>query len=128
MKPLKVYLAGPMKGVPYLNFPAFFAAEKVLKNKGFKVFSAARRDIKLYGKNIACATGLNEKVAEKKGFSLRTILSYDCQQLCKSDIIAFLPRWEESKGCQAEYYLSVALGLPKILMFKSKGEYRCVYL
>ena len=49
ISPIKVYLAGPMRGIANFNFPAFdFAAHK-LRNQGFYVFSPAERDRSIYG-------------------------------------------------------------------------------
>ena len=40
----KVYVAGPMRGIPEFNFPAFFAAADKLRGDGFAVFNPAERD------------------------------------------------------------------------------------
>ena len=35
----KVYVAGPMTGLPEFNYPAFFAAEEYLRSHGAKVMN-----------------------------------------------------------------------------------------
>ncbi len=47
MKPkLKIYLAGPMRGQPMLNFPTFNATTALLRGNGHTVFNPAEGDIK----------------------------------------------------------------------------------
>lgn len=41
---MKVYIAGPMTGLPEFNFPLFFEAEELLKGHGFEVINPARED------------------------------------------------------------------------------------
>jgi hypothetical protein len=38
---MKIYLAGPMTGLPELNYPAFFEAAKALEAKGYEVVNPA---------------------------------------------------------------------------------------
>ena len=107
----RVYLAGPMRGIPYFNFPAFFDAERKLKASGHEIFNPARRDIKKHGNKITNKAG-SLTLAEKKGFSLRKALADDTAYIClKADAIAMLPGWRKSKGAKAEYALALALGL-----------------
>ena len=40
-----LYLAGPMRGIPEFNVPAFFEAEARLVSAGFNVINPARRDV-----------------------------------------------------------------------------------
>lgn len=117
---MKVYLAGPMRGIPHFNFPAFHAAAKQLRAQRYIVFSPAERDIERHnGVDISHdnADGSDTLAAEKHGFDLRTVLSEDLMYICKeADAIALLPGWEKSAGVGAELATARALGLKIILL------------
>jgi nucleoside 2-deoxyribosyltransferase len=101
---MKIYLAGPMRGRPEFNFPAFHAAAKVLREKGFEVFSPAEKgeEVLLDGN-----PGLQENLAfRRKVFKLDT--TYICDE---ADAVVLLPDWADSKGAIAERALAVAIGL-----------------
>ena len=113
---MNYYLAGPMRGLPKFNFPAFMAAAASLRKKGHKVFNPAERDIKVHGKDIASSPTGNIKTAERKGFNLRKALAADLKYIClKADTVVLLPGWETSKGAKAEKATADALGLDVVL-------------
>lgn len=111
---MKIYVAGPMTGIPEFNFPAFNAASAKLRAEGHEVFNPAERDIERHGGvdiSNGNATGCQEVAAKTHGFSLRDALADDTWWICKeADAIAMLPGWENSKGARAEWALSIALG------------------
>lgn len=112
----KVYLAGPMRGIPHFNFPAFHAGARELRIQGYEVFSPAENDIKQAGHDISKdrADGDETKV---EGFSLRKALGQDLAWICaEADAIAMLPGWEKSRGSIAEHATAVALGLKIIYL------------
>lgn len=114
-----VYIAGPMRGIPEFNFPAFFKAEEDLKRLGYKVFNPARRDNDHHGTDISKGnpTGDEALAAEQHGFNLREALGADLAFICSTaDGIALLPGWERSRGATAEHATAVALGLEVILL------------
>ncbi len=111
---MKVYVAGPMRGVPEFNFPAFHAAAASLRAEGHDVFNPAERDIAHHGKDISKgnATGDEAQAAAEHGFNLREALKDDLVFIClEADAIALLPGWENSKGARAELHTAIALGL-----------------
>lgn len=111
---MKIYLAGPMRGIAEFNFPAFHAAAGMLRGKGHVVFNPAERDIIATGVDISRdnPTGDNALAEIKHGFNLREALKDDLEFVClHADAIVMLPGWERSLGAQAEVATARALGL-----------------
>jgi hypothetical protein len=108
---MKVYLAGPMRGIPNFNFPAFHQAASMLRAAHYTVFSPAEYDE---------WQGLpNAETSEwyDGGRNIREALAADTAWICAhADAIALLPGWEKSKGACAEKALAEALGLEVIIL------------
>jgi hypothetical protein len=119
--PMKLYLAGPMRGYANFNFPAFDFAAGILRMEGHEVFSPAERDRSIHGTTLEDnATGDEKEAIAKTGFSLREALAADTDYIAKhADGIALLPGWEKSSGAQAELALAKALGLTQIILGKA---------
>lgn len=116
---MRVYVGGPMRGIPEFNFPAFHAATAKLRAEGHEVFNPAEKDNERHGKDISKGNvNGDEAVATKEhGFNLREALGHDLQFICaEADAIALLPGWENSKGAKAEHATAVALGLEVIIL------------
>lgn len=142
----KVYVAGPMRGYPEFNFPAFFAASREAHNlvcpqPGFtdtddqlvvacnlhefgcstvQVFNPAVHDHLRYGEKVW--KGLTGDLAELEpfGFDLRETLGADLAWIAENaDAIYMLRGWEKSKGARAEKALAEALGLE--VMYQEGG-------
>lgn len=113
MERLKIYLAGPMQGVKYFNFPAFHRAAAELRAQGYHVFNPAESDTESVKLNEAGC----EIEAAKHGFCRRRALAEDTQWIAlHADAIALLPGWEKSSGARAELALAQALGLKEIYL------------
>jgi Domain of unknown function (DUF5664)/Domain of unknown function (DUF4406) len=109
---MRIYLAGPMRHIEEFNFPTFFAATAMLREKGHEVFSPAERDIKRHGTNITKGTTGDIKELDKHGFDIRVALAEDTTWICQNaEAIVLLPGWTFSKGTLAERALGVALNL-----------------
>lgn len=117
---MKLYLAGPMRGIPNFNFPAFDYAAGKLREAGFEVFSPAERDRGIHGTKLEDnASGDEQEATAKVGFSLREALGADTAWIsAHADGIALLPGWEKSSGANAELALARALGLTVIHLGK----------
>lgn len=112
---MKIYLAGPMRGIPEFNYPAFHVGAAKLRAEGHFVFSPAERDIERHGGvdiSKGNETGSNDRAVAEHGFNIREALKDDMVFIClEADAIALLPGWENSKGAQAERATAIALGL-----------------
>ena len=115
---MKLYLAGPMRGIPEFNFPAFHKAAAELRAAGYEVFNPAERDIERDGKDWGKVVPSGDLAAiEQQGFSLRVALGEDLEWICKhAEGIALLPGWENSIGATAEYATAIALGLKVVFL------------
>jgi hypothetical protein len=116
---MKIYVAGPMRGIPEFNFPAFHSAAAKRRGIGHDVFSPAEKDNERHGTDISKgnADGCAKSAAKEHGFNLREALGVDLAWICaEADAIALLPGWENSKGAKAEHATAVALGLQVILL------------
>lgn len=110
---MKIYLAGPMRGIPEFNAPAFHAAAAKLRADGHEVFSPAEQSIKLFGDAVRKAAAGDEGAmggdAETIG---RTVFHLDLTYIClQAEAVALLPNWRNSKGATAEHATALALGL-----------------
>lgn len=100
---MKVYIAGPMRGYPENNFPAFHEAEARWRAAGHIAFSPAKTDE---------AIGYDSKTAEIEGRRfLEHVMGMDVLAVCHSDAIALLPGWESSSGTTVEVAMGQFLGL-----------------
>ncbi len=88
----RVYIAGPMTGLPELNFPAFHAAAAELRAKGYDVINPAE---------------LNPDPTMKWGNAMRG----DIRELMTCTGIYMLDGWRQSRGASLEYFLANALNL-----------------
>lgn len=114
---MRLYLAGPMRGIPHFNFPAFHKAAADLRSEGYEVFSPAEADNDHHGTDISAGNvdGDEDKAGKEHGFNLREALLRDLTYICeKAEGIALLPGWEKSKGVAAERATALALGLVEI--------------
>jgi hypothetical protein len=93
----KIYIAGPMTGLPEHNRPAFHEAAALLRSHGFDVLNPAELDE-------------SENAGEIKPWEyyLRRDLG---ALLAQCDKVAFLPGWQHSRGARLERYVSKAIGL-----------------
>lgn len=114
----KIYIAGPMTGIPYFNFPAFDRVSKILKDSFEEVFSPADHDRDLLGKPPAWMPRLSDSDGTWKYWTvpnapdLRTMLGDDLAWIAKNATDIFMLKgWENSRGAGAEWALAKALGL-----------------
>lgn len=99
---MKVYLAGPMRGIPEFNFPAFEEAEQSLLSQGIDVISPHKMDI---------MNGFDPQDHSTLP-SLEECAQRDIEAIFQVDALVFLPGWSQSRGAKAEKALAEWLERP----------------
>lgn len=89
----RLYLAGPMSGLPDFNYPAFNAEAARLRALGYEVENPAENS------DPPCKTW--------QGYMRLAIA-----QLVRCDAVALLPGWAKSKGACIEVKLADSLLIP----------------
>lgn len=87
---MKLYLSGPMTGLPHLNFPAFFAEARRLRDLGYDVVNPAEINPDPDAEWVDC-------------------LKMDIKALLDCDGIAMLPGWQTSRGARLEHHIASTL-------------------
>lgn len=100
-----IYIAGPMRGIAYFNFPAFDTAAERLKNEGWAVVSPADldRDVGFDAMTMS-AEYVNADFVD-------AAMRRDLAALMEVDAIYMLARWRDSRGARAEYALAQWRGI-----------------
>jgi hypothetical protein len=88
---MKIYISGPMTGLPDLNFPVFHQAAAELRAQGVDVVNPA-------------------EFGEEPGKTWADYMRKDIKALMDCDTIHMLPGWRDSEGARVEYYLARKLG------------------
>lgn len=90
---MRLYISGPMTGIPDWNFPAFNAAAEVLSEYGYDVSNPAGG-------------------GADSGKSWADYLKEDIRLLLDCDGVATLPGWTASRGACLEVHIARSLGMP----------------
>lgn len=106
---IKAYLAGPMRGYPEFNFPAFREARTWLRSQGHEILCPAERD---EGTGFdSTASHATDEHGTPVGFDIYAAMKddiYFATQL--ADAIILLPGYEESTGAKVELLNAVITG------------------
>lgn len=102
------YIAGPMRGLPGLNFPAFDQARNLGMELGYTIISPADMDREV---GIDGNAALTEEQDDVRVFVQRDVGALLSLSPESRDGIALLPGWECSTGSLAELFVARWLGL-----------------
>ena len=91
----KIYIAGPMTGLPEFNYPAFHAAAAELRGQGHEVINPAENPVPACG-------------------SWAGYMRMALEELVQCDAIYLLPNWIGSKGARLESRIALDLGLQRM--------------
>lgn len=109
----KVYIAGPMKGIPLFNFPAFdgAAADITLNWEGWQAVNPAQID-RDYGFDPTTLPADHDwNIIPPSVGTKMEIIRRDVNAVLSCDAIFMLPGWEKSAGAKAELHLARWAGL-----------------
>lgn len=88
----RIYISGPITGLPQLNFPAFNAEAVRLRGLGYEVVNPA-------------------EINPDQGADWNTCLRADLLQLLTCDTLALLPGWHGSAGAHLETHVAHRVGI-----------------
>lgn len=112
---MRIYLAGPMSGIPQFNFPAFIAAADDLRDRGYDVVSPAELDDE-EDRAAALASEDGDQSKLDTGSTWGDFLSRDVKLIADEGIeaIVVLLGWQESRGARMETFVGRLCGLPVV--------------
>lgn len=102
----RTYIAGPMTGLPELNFPAFHAAAAKQRAAGYEVINPAE----INGgadELVACAN----MDAQQMQAHWVACMRKDIAQLMTCNRIVLLNGWWNSRGARLERHIAESLGM-----------------
>lgn len=97
----RVYICGPISGLPNLNREEFEATEILLRKKGFEPINP----------HITCKNILLENFNSHEDH-WNACMRADIAQLLTADFIYVLPRWDQSVGARIEVRLAKGINIP----------------
>lgn len=89
---MRIYIAGPMTGIPGLNFEAFNTEAARLRAIGHEVINPA-------------------EVSPDPTMPWAECMRRDIAELVKCDVVQLLPGWRTSKGASLEHDIAMRIGL-----------------
>jgi len=107
----RIYLAGPMRGLPELNHPAFNREAARLRRLGWDVVNPVEVGEKF---------GSAEKLAEDDAL-LERLMRHELALLAECDAVLLLEGWEMSAGARRELQVALDCGLD---LFVSRTGWR----
>ncbi len=93
---MRIYLAGPMSGLPDYNFPEFNRWAALLRDQGYEVVNPAEMD--------------GGDTSRPREYYMRR----DLPHLFAVNAIYLLPGWRMSRGVHTELTVARAIGLPAV--------------
>lgn len=98
---MRLYIAGPMTGLPEFNYPAFYKAEEQLGAAGYEIENPARNELK------------DRPLGEPMWLSF---MRMSLVQISTVDGMALLDGWASSSGATLEAHIGRGLKLPVLYL------------
>lgn len=103
--PARIFLAGPMTGLPSYNFPAFMRTANVLMEQGYSVWNPAERAMNLDNFNP-----MTDKAKPLRHYLRRSMDAlYSVSH--PIDAVAVMHGWEISNGTRLEMWAALSCGI-----------------
>lgn len=99
---MRIYVAGPMRGIEAYNFPAFDEATETLRSMGHEVISPAEMDRHLD----------DFDPTKDKPQSMACYMKRDLPAVLSCSAVAVLPGWLASQGARLEVHAAIVCGIP----------------
>jgi nucleoside 2-deoxyribosyltransferase len=120
MKNPRLYIAGPMTGYAYFNFPLFHTIARYLRKRGYKVSNPAEKESDQHGlpdmSLIPPEWGGSNQLS-----SPGSIRTEDFHMVLQADAVVALPEWEQSWGAKLEVAVALACGKPVFVIDEDGG-------
>jgi hypothetical protein len=101
----RFYLAGPMTGLPDLNFPAFHRDAAWLRGRGYEIVNPAEVNPDPTAKWADC-------------------MKQDIAELVNCLGVFMMPGWEKSKGARLEHYIATMLEMKIVYLVRDEAAVR----
>lgn len=111
----RIYVSGPMTGLPLYNWPAFEVAARVLRSQGWDVVSPTETDEKVDHVVVTRSGGSVLAVETTGKYTYEQILALDFEDVRSCTHIFLLPGWQHSTGARRELAVAIECGLEIIL-------------
>lgn len=112
-EPKKIYLAGPMTGLPEYNYPEFESTTATLRKHGWDVVSPVE---------IARDMGYSRDLINSDHAVFFNLMRAEKEALMDCDAIMLLEGWERSKGTRAELQLALSYNMEVICIERYYGN------
>lgn len=111
---LKLYIAGPMSGIPQFNFPAFIAAGETLREQGYETVNPAEMDLEDDANSaMESEDGVFDSDGTTGGKTWGDFLMRDVKLIADEvDGVCLLNGWHNSRGARLEAFVALQLQKP----------------
>lgn len=101
---MRIYLAGPMTGIPDYNYPAFHRTAYAWRAFGWDVLDPST------------------KFGGRTDLPYEVYINHSLIDLIACDVVAVLPGWESSRGAQLEVHYARVVGKPVVRADHPRGS------
>lgn len=100
----RIYISGPMTGIPEYNYPAFDRAAIVISEHGYAPVNPAE-----ISRVLECEFAEMNLTPNRFDYLRR-----DIAELVKCNGIFMLPGWQDSEGATLEHMVALACGIEEV--------------